>query len=201
MKTLAWTIGLGMLTITLIPGCGGGSGDGGSVSSGVDPTKRGDDLTDDEARQICEAGSDYIERRMSKIDPCNFAGVLAAQLMATLDPSATDAQIQEVCTEGIRACEQTDNEDPITAPEADSCDDLNVPDECSATVGEIERCIQDTVDVSLSVFTDLPACGSLTRDFLENYTGPDTQTPASCVALDEKCPGVVETVEGVPLDD
>ncbi|NLE86511.1 MAG: hypothetical protein GX607_08950 [Myxococcales bacterium] len=195
MKTLAWTIGLGMLAATLVPGCGGDDGGGGGISSGVDPTKRGDELSDDEVRKICEAGNDYVVRRSKEIDPCRFAGVLAAGIVAGLDATLTDAQLQEACTEGVRACQQTEDRDPIFEPDEDTCDDLSVPEECSASVEEIERCIKDSIDETLTMFTDLPACGSITRDFLANYTGPEPQAPASCASLEETCPEALQSIE------
>ena len=60
---------------------------------------------------------------------------------------------------------------------------------------EIERCIKDSIDETLTMFTDLPACGSITRDFLANYTGPEPQAPASCASLEETCPEAVQSID------
>lgn len=196
MKKLALTLGLGMLAATLTAGCGGGDGGGdgaGGVSSGVDSTKRGDEVTEEEAQRICEAVGDYVERKVSQIDLCKVAGVVAAQIVAGVDPEATDADLQAACSEGVQSCNE-DEPEPIDPGTEDDCTSGEVPEECSSTVGEIEACLKDTVDMSFAMFTEVPDCGSLTRDLLESEEEEpgEPEMPASCETVQENCPEVFE---------
>lgn len=59
-----------LATLMTVTACVGGSDGGGTPTfkSGVDPNKRGDEVTQDEVVQFCEALGDYAERRLNSID-------------------------------------------------------------------------------------------------------------------------------------
>jgi hypothetical protein len=151
------------LVIGLIAGCGGG--DGGS--SGVDPDKTLDQVTVDEAMDICEAAQNQISEEDAKIVLCYFTGILF----------------------GGENCEMV-AQDCIADPdsvEEEECDVTvdNLP-ECASqvTVGELEAC-QAAQARQISELADTVSCES----------DPNFDTPAACAAVEEKCPELFEDPE------
>lgn len=209
MRNLLVAFGFGALAMVTAPACGGGGGGGGGgsgLSSGVNPTKRGNEVTSDEVTQVCEAMVDYAEATLATVDLCRVAGVLRAAF-ATGDDSLTEENIQELCAEGVQEC-QADLEEQ--SEQEGDCSQVEVPAECSATVGELERCYQDQVDVAADLFKGLPDCGSVTRDFAISWatdfltswldSNGEIKLPESCDAIDEACYSLVAFDETVPSD-
>src|SRR5690606_41745870 len=99
-------------TLITVAACGGGGGQGTTFSSGVDPGKRGDEMTQDEAMQMCEAWADYIETRINSLDSCRFVGVFVATQYAG-DSQVTEADLREICAEAEDDCRDEGLEEPL----------------------------------------------------------------------------------------
>lgn len=193
MRNLLLAFGLGTFAMITAPACGGGGGGGAGgpgLSSGVDPTKSGEDVTTEEVTQICEAIGDYLQAKVDRIDVCRVAGVFGAAFLIE-DSSATDADLQEACNVVVDNC-RSEGAPPIDfdADEELSCEETDPLGECTATVGEVERCSQDLIDQQFGVF-DVPSCSGLTRSYLESFGETPSELPASCQPLEDTCPELV----------
>lgn len=172
------------------PACGGGGGDGGGgLSSGVDPTKPGKDVTLSEAARVCDAVRDYNLAKRDGIDLCQVEGLLEAAFQG-----ATEAELQEVCHRIAEDCRSGDGPSVAFDPaESIICGDWT-PNDCSATVGEIERCWRDLIDFEYAI--DVPSCSEVTRSslvlFVEEFTFPSPEWPAGCELPDENCISIFE---------
>jgi len=94
-----------------------------------------------------------------------------------MDPNATDEALQLACVEGYNECMA----EPATGGECTRPEGA-----CTATVAEVEACLNDT----LAVMNQLPSCEGLTAETLNGLEDPAyTEDPASCVAVDQECPG------------
>ncbi len=186
--------------LSLCVACGGSSSDskpstssagGGASGTGFMSSVPGDKplntLTDDEVQQLCkEFQSDFgpgtpAASAVVELD-CRLAGILAS----ALSQPQTDAAAQASCKSTYDAC--------IGAPTTSETATCNKPDpSCTATVAEEEKCLQDSLAAFDSVKDLLPSCSAITTSTgLQSLalSGAATQTPASCTALQAKCPGI-----------
>jgi len=195
MRNRLGILGWGVLAVMTAVACGGsdGGGGGGALSSGVDQSKRGDEVTEEEAAKLCEAVADYAAAKAANVDLCETLGVSEAAIMAGFDEEMTDEQIEEACQQGKQQCQEMLEE----GGEEQDCSDTPVPSECSSTVGEIERCIKDQIDMTYEALADVPKCAGLTRDILTSWAENqvETQPPASCETVQEKCPSLLSPGE------
>ncbi len=150
--------------------CGGGT----SFSSGVDETKQVKDLTDADAKTLCdnaeETAKDFYEN--NKDGFCKLGGVLVAAFSGG-DPATCEATV-ETCK----------GQEPETSGKCEPIDTA-----CEATIAEIEACYNDSIEAAEEVFDEISSksCEELLMD-TSSAPGGDVQTPASCTALMEKCP-------------
>jgi hypothetical protein len=165
------------------PGPGNGNTGGGAVASGLPATKPLNTLTPAEVTQICKAVDDSVKSPAVSDGMCKFLAVIATGLEASFVPGTTDAQLRMSCTEGFEECKKD------TEPE--DCDPP--PASCTATVAEVEKCASDLNAAIIAVGTAAPACATLTKAALSTAPSIDALVePASCKALEQKCPGFVE---------
>ena len=192
MKKHAWLCGLSSLVALSAMGCGDDGGGGGSFSSGVSPTKQGEDVTQEEAVQFCERYSDYeIAHAPSKATSCRLVALFATVAVASV-PAATDEQLQEACTNAESDC----NAEPAEPAEPADCSDATAPVACTSTVAEIEKCVTDSTNQTASEMNSLPSCDSITRAKIEEEQAnqeDDTERPASCQTVEDNCAGVLLT--------
>lgn len=149
--------------------CGGG--DGGS--SGVDGSKSLDTLTDAEIVQVCE----YVETLIneSHLDSIEcYAGAISQSQEGGDCQALYDACIAEVDPEPDPSDCATAAEDPLP--------------ECSSmvTLSEVETCLK----AEASQLNGISINCSTTPAELEGLF--ELPEPASCAALEEKCPGIVD---------
>src|SRR5512145_2299356 len=101
-------IAIGLVASFGFCGCDGDSSS--STNSGVSKDKALSDLSTTEAAQVSEGMDDYAEQKfgtVSKDQLCQFEGTMAAGMAAVLDPSATDAGVQQACTAAVTECGQS----------------------------------------------------------------------------------------------
>ncbi len=153
-------------------GCGDGDGEGGAKSSGVASSKPLSEVTDAEATQICEWGSDASYAPSDK-ETCTFRA-----LFFSSTPAECEAFVAQCLKEG-----------PRDEEEEESCDSAknDLPDDCTATVAELEACIRD-FNAALRDFFAGASCD----DAGMTATGDPAAAPppASCAAVEKKCPGL-----------
>lgn len=197
LRKISWLVTL--LSVSSLAACSSDdSGDGGGgLGSGVDSDKLGEDLTDDEVESICEAGQDYLEKKMAsdsfEKSICRFAAVSVAL-------SAPDEEaMKEACDEGYDLCvdcmanpDKAGCEDFETDTEESDCSLEEAPADCTSTAGEIEACYKATVDLSTSLFADVPGCDELTEDSELPELEDELDTPAACESVEDDCPELFE---------
>jgi hypothetical protein len=138
MKNLKATAPLPLLLLALIKCSGDAQGGGGEVSTGISSSKALSALTAQEAASGCERMKDSIEahfnRSSAKTGLCTLVGLALSPDEAT-------------CTSQRDACVKSESGDGASSSPADEfeCSDASVEgwQGCSATVGEMEACLND----------------------------------------------------------
>lgn len=156
MKARVFWLWIGLVAAT---GCGGDdSGKTGGSSGGVSRSKQLGDLTDAEAKQLCEANPDIVSITAGG-DVCEQGAVFASTS-------------PEECRMLAMQCEQSAGTVDVGAPDAgsgDPCASATASgfEGCTLTVGELGDCIRDvasffdrlTCDQAGSVApSDVPQC-------------------------------------------
>jgi hypothetical protein len=183
-----WTVGVIVAGYALACAACGDSGSAGpsAVSSGLPPTKVVGTLTTTETTQLCKTVEDAFKDPAVTDGLCRFTAIFAAVAATLALPSATDAQLQMACTMGYTECKKPQNQttNQCKAP----------PASCTATVGEVEKCLADMKSSLANLGAAVPACSTLTKATLGS-SPPDTagltQEPDSCETINQKCPGLV----------
>lgn len=138
------------------------------------------DLSNAQVLQFCERSLDYLNRRLDQRTrqrvQCYYTGMGAAS--GASDP-------QGACQDAFDSCM---NEDPDEIHF--ECDDSPMP--CTATVAEVEQCIQDTVRASNDFFKTVAdglsfSCDPAQFESDVRALQVDLEEPASCLAVDETC--------------
>jgi hypothetical protein len=179
----AWGLVLGVaFGVTVAGGCGsgGGNGKGGGtpVSTSVPGSKRLSDLTPTELTQLCADLQAWAMSGPFLTDGCNASAWLGTFGQATLETSATDADLQAACETLYAGC--------VANGVTSMCS--SVPATCTATVSEYTTCASD----SIAQLAGLPACSAVTRASLPANIARISagSTSAACAAVQSKCPGV-----------
>ncbi|MEQ8280160.1 MAG: hypothetical protein RMA76_01335 [Deltaproteobacteria bacterium] len=155
--------------------CGGGT----SFSAGVDGNKQVKDLTDSDAQTLCKAAeetaNDFFDD--NKDGFCKFSGAFAGIFAGSLGGDA-----QSTCEMAVTQCESQASTEPAM------CEPMVT--DCEATIAEIEACYNDSLDVAADLLDKFAgkSCADLIAD--ESSLNITADTPASCVALEEKCPSL-----------
>jgi hypothetical protein len=181
---IAWGVGSAFVAAGLVVGCGGdGDGGGGDVSTGIAPSKLLSDVTANEAAQACERfeqGFDSVFSRDVFVRAiCTLFGA-ASEDTAAACTTARDMCLQEANMAG------SDVMMNLEMIEFDfDCGEGEEINQCSGTVGQLETCFNDTLDVFRAMLAqwtcdDAP---TLTMDDLESF-GEETEPPASCESID-----------------
>jgi hypothetical protein len=184
MKNLTLTSLTIGFSVALMVGCGGGGG----INSGVDESKPASEVTDDEAEAVCEATADYAA---SKIDEQELNCRTVALYAGSLSIADGDEAMQEACDTAYDACLEVAPEEPEETDCSDATADTAGCDD-TVTVGQVQTCLEDTVDAGAAAADQLPTCAELTVEYLEDAeeNPPELpEDPASCEDVYEACPG------------
>jgi len=181
MKLTLTSLTIG-LSLSLLLGCGGGG-----VNSGVDPAKPANEVTDEEAEDVCQATADYAESKVSRERACTASAVaVGLQQLA-----GGDDAMQEACSEAYDQCVdavETETDCSDASAEVTECDD-------TVTVGDVETCLQDQVDAGVAALDYLPStCSELTLDYIQDLAEnppEEAETSAACETVYDGCPGFV----------
>jgi len=156
-----------------------------TFTSGVDKTKKVSEVTPDEAQTLCEnaaaTAQDFAES--VKDDLCVFVGAITGAFAGGLgggDPVV-------LCEAAVADCKSQELE-PVDTTDCNA--EAQIAN-CDATIEEIEACYNDSLEATT---TALAAIGSQSCSDLLTGAEPnisvDVSAPASCTALQQKCPGL-----------
>ena len=189
----AWWSGAAALSLCVACGGSSGSGSPGSTdfSSSLPADKSLGSLSDSESAQLCKDLENYYgpnsaAGKQLKEFSCRFSAIL----LATLSAPTTDSALQAACKSGYDQCEKAPAQTDTTCTKP--------PAGCMATVAEMETCITDTTKGVSDLVNQFPECSKVTLASLSSMdpeTGtPTSETPASCTAVEAKCPGFLSTM-------
>jgi len=168
-------------------GCGGGGGGDGKFNPGVPGSTPLGGLTPAQVDTICHAERSFQAQPSIEMDSCRVTAFLTAAF-GSLDPNATDADLQAACASTYDSCLQTAAD--AGAGAGGTCDPP--PANCTATVNEFAACINDQAAANHELAAALPACDAVTRAGLtetDGGTGAVGTVPASCQTFASKCSG------------
>lgn len=181
-------------------GCGGdgdGEGDGGSgagpgpgpsspVESGVPGSKAVEQLSADEARQLCAAVGAYVSARFTPDVRKAFSCNLQAAFDAPSDAECP-AKVDECLAQGPAG--GADGLLPGPGSSAADCEaDLATRSGCAATVAELEACFVANLDISMAAFQGA-TCESVRAGAQGGGEfGAPAARPEACKPVEQKCP-------------
>lgn len=151
----------------------GGSDSGGPVDSGLPAERKGSELSDAEARQLCEASAEHLAGQLDNDDyhhfECMFTAIAAAGLGG--GSVATCESFYDMCIKMT-----------YTPKETGPCmlGDLSG---CQATVAELEDCFTERNDATAAAIKAV-SCADLDKEPNEPTAGP------ACSKVQASCPGV-----------
>ena len=170
----------------LLGSCGGDDGGAAPFQSGVDGNKSLGSLSDSEADKLCKAGEAWAENLFSDAELKSLSCKLGAFVGAAFSGAKTDAELRSTCTMLYDECQKQPAEPPSSMPEPSMCEKF--PTNCTATVAELETCLSDFGTAYKSAFQSVPGCDSISASSMTSEPR-ETEEPASCKALEMKCPG------------
>lgn len=159
-----------------------GDGGGSTLASGLPPDQQLESLTDDDLKKFCDEAEALSKRLVTVNRICTVA-------------AASFAEDRQSCEQFKKQCLQSppDLEEEAPDPEEPTCvEQLKMQLEgCGATVEELEACTNDAISGALAAFditcADVPLPMSDEGPF-----GSDLEKPASCTALEMKCPKLAD---------
>jgi hypothetical protein len=159
---------------------GGQSGSNGTVSSGIDGSKKVSALTPAENQKLCKAGEQFLAA-----NPAAGAGAckLAAVFLAAFTSPKSDAEAQMMCKQAYDDC--------VSKPAMIKCEQQ--PATCTATVAQVEACWSAAPAWLVSSTATIPSCNTLKLSDLAASSGGGSgpPAPAACMAIgDLDCPGL-----------
>jgi hypothetical protein len=169
------------------------SGGGGSVSS-IDPAKQAGSLSDSEKTQYCKDANAYLASQINETDSkkaaCFSQAFSSIYLGGT--PPKDDAELQSKCKTAYDECLSKPLDKGDAGSTSDDCATATKEyANCTATVGEINTCLQDTATQLKTLYATFDsACSKAQLDGGGLPTQGNTDQPASCKAVSAKCPGV-----------
>ncbi len=162
----------------------------GDFDSGLDDTKKVDQLTTEESEQLCTSANDYTSSQISTEETqkfgCYFGGLLTAEFTVALNPMADYAQ---TCTSKYEECLM---EPAQMQTSEDACMNAMPPSNCDVTIAEYEDCIQERTLLTKQVLADISCDPMSLQNALTVEQGP------RCQALKEKCPSALQFQDSTP---
>lgn len=172
-------------------------GGGGSVTS-IDSSKQAGSLSDAEKQQYCKDATNYINSNVSDTDSKKVSCFSKAvqSIYTSGSPPTSDADLQSKCKSAYNDCmsKPLDKGDAGTSTSS-SCSPSEFTN-CTATVGELNQCVQDSVAAMKTAYATFDtACDKIQMDGGGLQQSASSE-PASCKALETKCPGMKSSTSG-----
>jgi len=179
-RVLRPAAGLAALVFAL-SACGDEKGRG-SVSSGVPPATVLGGMSSDRLQKVCDSVDRWAKetgmQEKLKEFGCRMRGAVAAAL--TDQPADRQRLCQGLYDPCAQAPSPTDSAGGRCTPP---------PTSCSATVGELENCLNQMPQVVDELLVILPACSEIASAPGNPIAAALTKIPTSCQALNAKCAG------------
>lgn len=202
-----WALACGL---GLSVGCGGESSDGdggggsgsaepGAVDTGLDQEVPLDSVTPQQYANACERLRESVRDRLGPDRAVR--GVCEVYSGALTDDP-------DQCRSGADTCESSTNagDPPAGVPPRESldfttfeCGDTGALEGCSATVGDLETCLDDRMTAIEGVFADNDCdnAASVNLATALSLSGIASTLPPSCSRL-EQCPGLAPIIGAAP---
>ncbi len=155
-----------------------GTGNTGNTGSGAGVS--GDtplnELTDDQAQALCEDLGKKLDTADFNDIACKMTSIFAAFM------AQSDAEAQTMCKAAYDQC---------TSSPPDTTQNCEKPgSDCTATVDELNACLDAFSEVYGGIGDQLPSCDTLKLDEIATAFGSlaTLMDPAACTAYTEKCP-------------
>ena len=190
-------------------GAGGGGGGGAvDIDTGLEGSAAMNSFSAAEIQAACdkalaqaEAAADAVMVEYAddlKEGGCTMAGMMAAAFA----PAGTDATA--ACEEARTACMSAPAEGEEEPEEEDTCaGDLA---DCTATVDEVEACVSDQISADLASIKPMAtamaamSCDDAGEPGEMGEEPAETPDPASCTAIKDKCPALLEEAAAVAVE-
>lgn len=187
MKTLIWSVASVVISLGLV-GCSTSNDGGSSVATSVDSNRAVATLSDAELVQYCKDLQSYTAARVD----LKKAGCVTAGSMAAAFATGSDEEKKAACKAATDRCMNApapaDGGASATISEDGDCAKFaNNAKGCNAQVGELNRCVEDSV----------PALQKLTESRCDQVgaaldadagAASEKGEPPSCVEVNKKCP-------------
>ena len=114
-------------------------------------------------------------------DDCHLTAFLTASSEASSSSTATDAELQAICSQASTSC--LNDTAPANCP-------LPAPADCTATVADLTACANDSAAHTHVLATEVPACDAITRAAIVKNASVGSalaEQPASCQTYQAKC--------------
>lgn len=160
---------------------GSGTGSGGDFDTGLPTDKPIATLTDAEIAGLCSKFDDFYSKGTVATNLKNFSCSFAGFIAAALGGADSDAAARALCKTAYDGC--------IAAPGETTSECKKPSAECTATVGEVEACANDSAKYLAQLGDVFPSCAELTlADLMDGGDVMTPDEPSSCTTLDMKCP-------------
>ncbi|HEY8377485.1 MAG TPA: hypothetical protein VIK91_13410 [Nannocystis sp.] len=164
------------------PACKEGEkSDEAAISGLPDEDRKVSDLTVKERQQLCDTTTDYRRREISDEEirraRCSFEGAFVAVALGGGDVDACVAARDECLAKPM----------PIAGEEPPRCDFEGK--RCTATVGEVEACIEEYVTATQAFFEALD-CVRLVSE-AGKLEAPEFEHGEACRRIERSCPAMV----------
>src|SRR5688572_7598880 len=173
-------------------GASGASGTGsqGDVDTGLPPAQVLSGVTPTQAQSVCSSLASSAQNAIDRRELKRFTCTIAALSDAIRQNASGMAEIDRAaCTQAVNEC-LAEPDEPTNENNCESTQLATRLMGCEATAGELEACLNASVD-QLSNLFDVFSCNSQLSELM---TGGGFEEPAACETLDMKCPGVLDAI-------
>ncbi len=180
--------GASLATVSVAIACsggGGGSTGGSTLTTSAPPGKELTQLTTDEKKQYCTEVGRYFNAEMG---PLTQKGRCLNEAARALRGITNEADLRSKCSSEYQAC-LAKGGTTADAFELDDCQ--NTTTTCTATVAEVNKCLEDYVALARAAGATIDSfCSRIQIDGGGVDTNVNNEPPASCKAISSKCPGI-----------
>lgn len=169
-------LAVSLFSILGLLACGEDSGGGGG--SGVSGSSKVADLSDSEAKSVCNT----LQGKFDRTATATTKITCTAQALA-LSPNSCQATVDD-CID-----QMADDSDFDIDCDGEGGQSGGVPEDCAdVTVSEIETCVEATAKQAEALAAKLNCSSSL-----EDFSDDDAKSPAACTKLADRCPDLAGT--------
>jgi hypothetical protein len=169
-----------VITGLWIGACDGGDSNS-KFSTGLDTAKTPANLSTADRTTFCDKMAVFSSSLLTKADACKLAGMMGAAF-----GSMSGGDIKALCTAAYDACMKEPAGSTDTTTNTAEC--VQGVSTCTATVGEIETCYNDAAAMTKAQMAKIPSCSQITMSDLTSASTSTSSMPASCTAVEAKCP-------------